>query len=559
MKVVLTSEIPVSRVATFAELAWLERRPELGLLCRTATENGNRLTVATVQAALPGLADAGATNVIKWAETLRLCDTSGGLTKLGSEVAEHDEAPVPEQGVYWLWLVEHPVLGQRVLAAERVTSNRDQRFNSIEPVAVEVDLGKVFRSVVDPKERFIVRDLPSNHDQSGAVRGTTNTNCHLRWTLDFSAGRDQWQLQGTIERPQAGGKHAMGPIKHEPEPDGLELWRTLELISTALRQFGDWDSTKRLLAIPASTLKGNEARTFRRSFTVPRIELPKKGVYQNAQFEDVPIGPRNAVDAQRWAMELFERELTEKPAYRSRAAVRTRFAELTEDTPLEAFGVTLPSHDELLKQALDDRARFWALAAAVDLAPFPTSQEDLGALRIGAPAASTPVPTPAEQTHVVRVPYRAGWSMRRLVDRLLTGAAARQVLLADRYVRGEGNLNSLKLLVEALRASAPSVVIDVWTDDAEADFKKVQAITGTAPRSYRETFGHNTPHDRYLLVLPGQGRGFGWHMSNSPIHARGEVSATPDAPLKWKDFMATRVETETLRPELRQWIVGGGR
>lgn len=559
MKVLLTSEIPVSRVATFAEMAWLERRPELGLLCRTASENGNRITVATVQAALPGLADTGAQNVIKWAETLGLCDKSGGLTKLASEVAEHDEAPVPEQGVYGLWLVEHPVVGRRVLAAERIASNRDQRFESIEPVAVAVERGKVFRSVVDPKERFSVRDLPSNHSQGGAVRGSTNAKCRLRWTLDFNANRDQWQLDGTIEVSQGNGKHSMGPIKHEPESDGLDLWQAIEFIATDLRQFGEWDRKKHLLAVPASSLKEDEARTFRRSFTVPRIELPNKGGYQNARFEDVPIGPRAAADAQQWAMALFERDLKENSAYRSRAEVRTRFADLTEDTPLEEFGVTLPSHDELLNQAGEDRGRFWALAAAVDLAPFSMPPEDLGALRIGAPAADMAVAAAAEPANVVRVPYRGGWSMRRLVDRLLTGTSPRKVLLADGYVRGPDNLNSLKLLVGALRASSPNVVIDIWTDDAEADFKKVQAITGTAPRSYRDAFGHHSPHDRYLLVLPGEGSGFGWHMSNSPIHARGHASSTPDMPLRWKDLLATRVASDELRPELRQWIVGGGR
>lgn len=557
MKVHLSSDIPVSRVTIFAEMAWFERRPELGVLCRAARENGNRITVSTVQAALPGLADAGANNVIKWAETLGLCDRSGGLTKLGTEVAEHDEAPVPEQGVYGLWLVEHPLIGRRVLAAERVAANRDQRFESIKQVSVAVERGKPFRSVVDPKARFAIRDLPSNHHQGGAVPGSTNAKCRLRWTLDFSAARDQWQLDGTIEVPQGNGRHTMGPLKHEPEPDGLDLWQTLEFIATDLRQFGEWDRKKRFLAVAASSLQRDEAHTFRRSFTVLRLELPNKGVYENAKFEDVPLGPRTAFDAQQWAMALFERDFATRPGYRSRAEVRTRFADLVEDTPLEDFGVTLPSHDELLKQAGDDRARFWALAASVDLAPFPTSLEDLGALRIGATAASAPVVP--EVTNVVRVPYRGGWSMRRLVDRLLTGAAPHRVLLADRYVRGPENLRSLKLLIGALRVSAPDVVVDVWTDDTDPDFKKIQAITGTAPRSYRETFGHNTPHDRYFLVLLGEGSGFGWHMSNSPIHARGETAATPDAPLRWKDLMATRVSSEALRHELRQWIVRGGR
>ena len=150
--------------------------------------------------------------------------------------------------------------------------------------------------------------------------------------------------------------------------------------------------------------------------------------------------------------------------------------------------------------------------------------------------------------------------MRELVDRLLSGVAARRVLLCDRYVRGDDNLDALKLLVAALRAAAPNAAVDVWTRDEEADLKKVQAITGVAPRSYREVFGRNLPHDRYLLVLPGQGQGFGWHMSNSPIHARADVKgAGPETPLRWKDLAATRVSADELEPALRQWLAGGGR
>lgn len=561
MRILLSTEIPVTRVATFAEMAWLEHRPELGLLCRSARDHDRRITVAIVQAALPGLADAGANNVLAWCRMLGLCDGGGGLTALGEEVAEHDEAPVPEQGVYGLWLVEHPVVGRRALAAERLASSRDQRFESIEAIALEVELGTVFRSVVDQKERFLIRELRSKHGPQAAIRGATNARCRLRWTLDFTAARDEWQLDGTIDVRQGNGKYEMRGIQHEPESDDLDLWRTMDVIAPSVRQFGEWDSARRLLAVSAESLDDGEVRSFRRAFTVPGLELPGKGKYEEAKFENVPIGPRTAIDAQAWAMARFERDLGEKPAYRSRAEVRTRFAELTEDTPLEAFGVTLPSHDELLRRAGADRARFWALAAAVDLAPYPRSQADLGPLRIGVPATTT---TPAvagygEPANVLRVPYRGGWSMRRLVEGLLTGAAPRKVLLADRYVRGPENLSTLGLFVTALRASAPNVVIDVWTDDAEADFQKVQTITGAAPRTYRETFGRNAPHDRYLLVLPSQGSGFGWHMSNSPLHARGDASATPDAPLRWKDLAAARVSGDELAPALRQWLTGGGR
>ena len=162
MRAILSSEIPVSRIAVFAEMAWMERRPELGLLCRAAHGRDNRISVTTVQSALPGLPDAGANNVIAWCETLGLCDAHGGLTSLGEDVAEQDEAPVPEQGVYGLCLAQHPVIGRRVLAVERLASSRDQRFEHVQPVPIEPDRGKVFRSVLNPTERFQLRGLPAN-------------------------------------------------------------------------------------------------------------------------------------------------------------------------------------------------------------------------------------------------------------------------------------------------------------------------------------------------------------------------------------------------------------
>lgn len=557
MRCVLTTDIPVSRVAAFAEMAWMVRRPELGLLCRTAREHGNRITTAVVQSALPGLPDAGASNVIAWCKVLGLCDARGGLMALGEDVADSDEAPEPEQGVYGMWLAEHPVLGRRVLAVERLASNRDHRFESIEPLTIDPDRGKVFRSVLNGKERFMVRDLPTNHGQPGGLVGDTRATCRLRWTLDFDQARDQWQLDGVIEAPQGNGKHAMRPMQHEPESDGLDLWNLASTWATGpLSSVGRWQAGERRLAVAFNSLAEADLDSFRKTVTLRRVEIPGKGAYDSVTLEDVPVGPASAQDAQRWAMARLQRHLSVKPGYRSRAEVREQFAQLTEDTALEVFAPTLPSHDDLLLQASKDPERFWSLAAPVDLSPFPAASDELGPLRIGSPAPIAATEAPG----VVRVPYRGGWSMRKLVDRFLSGVAPRRVLLCDRYVRGEDNLDMLKLLVAALRAAAPNVAVDVWTGDEDADFKKIQAITSASPRSYREMFGRSLPHDRYLLVLPSQGHGFGWHMSNSPLHARTDVkSGGPDTPLRWKDLMATRVSADELEPALRQWLAGGGR
>jgi hypothetical protein len=177
----------------------------------------------------------------------------------------------------------------------------------------------------------------------------------------------------------------------------------------------------------------------------------------------------------------------------------------------------------------------------------------LGALRVGTPTQADE--KPSEST--IRVPYRGGWSMREFVDRILNGAAPVRVLLCDKYVRGDENLESLSLLVMALRSYQPSVAIDVWTSEEESDFNKISAITGNRPRSYRETFIKSFPHDRYLLVVTNTGEEVCWQMSNSPLHARPDIKdASHEAPLRWKDLFAANLPTDELMPALRQWVKG---
>jgi hypothetical protein len=557
MRVVFSSNIPVTRVAVFAEMAWMECRPELGLLCRAARDNGHRITVATVQSALPGLPDAGAKNVIRWCEKLGLCDRGGGLTALGEDVAERDEAPVPEQGVYDLWLAQHPLIGRRVLAVERLASNRDARFESIERLVFQPDCDKVFSSVLDSKERFLVRDLPAHQGEPGGLVRDTRATCRLRWTLDFDQAHDQWQLDGTLEEPRGNGKHGMRSMQHEPESDGLDLWKLVSSWATGpLSAFGRWNADERRLALPFQALQGPEIDSFHKTLALRRVEIPGKGAYDNVSLEDVAVGPAGAEDAQQWALSRLDRYLAGRPAFRSRTEMRELFAELTEGTPLEPFSPTLPPHDELLVRFRKDPDRFWSMAAPVDLAPYPVGEEELGMFRIGSQAETT-----ADDTaNVVRVPYRGGWSMRQLVNRLLAGAVPRKILLCDRYVRGDANLASLKLLVEAFRASVPGVAFDVWTGDEDADFKKIRGITDSAPRSYRDVFGRSVPHDRYLILLSNQGHDGGWQLSNSPLHARVDVQdADPETPLRWKELLGTRLAADQLLPELRQWLKGAER
>jgi hypothetical protein len=257
-------------------------------------------------------------------------------------------------------------------------------------------------------------------------------------------------------------------------------------------------------------------------------------------------------------MSRLQRYLTTQRRYRSRGAVRQLFVDLTEDTPLEAHKPVLPRHQELVAAdaVTEDAALYWSLVAPVDLSPFAAQVDDIEPLRVGI------ADTSQHRTDVglVRVPYRGGWSMKRFVEALLAGATPQAMLLCDRYVRGRENLIALRLFVEAVRVVAPDLRLEVWTREEDANFPVIETATGHRPRAYRERFGRAHPHDRYVLIRPQSGDAFGWHLTNSPLHARSDVDEPgPQTPLRWKDLAGSHVTADSLEPALRRWLTGGAR
>jgi len=378
MKVTLSRQVAVHRFAVFAEMAWMERRPELGLICRKALENGRRLSNETIAAAVPGLPPNGAANIIAWCKNLDICDNQGGLKRVGEDVAKFDEAPVPEQGVYGLWVARDELFGTRILAAERMASRREPRLEDIRELPLIPDTGKLFRSVLEPKERFVLRNLPTNHGNLGCILLETKALCQLRWTLDFSGGRSQWRLEGVLDAHFNAGKAAMRPMKHEGEVEEIDLWDLARVWgSRELQQTGTWNAAQRRLAVPLLGLVPEEMESFRKTISLPRVQVPGKGTFADVKIEDVPIGPENAKDAQKWALGRFDRNVAKKVAYRSRAQARDRFFELVEDTPLDPFGPIFPSQSQLLQEYGKSRDIYWSFAAPVDLSPTLVSRDEL--------------------------------------------------------------------------------------------------------------------------------------------------------------------------------------
>jgi hypothetical protein len=554
----LTADVTVVRYAVFAELAWLERRPELGMICQLGRQAGGHITPAVIQQALPGLADVASANVVRWCRDLGLCDPSGSLTGLGASVADTNEAPVPEQGVFDVWAAMGPLLGARMLHVERVTSTQDTRFglDDIRPVPIEPERGRIFASVVDPHNRFVLRSFPSNHGMAGALPRTTNAQCRVRWLLDWQHGVSEVRLEGAIDTSL--GSRA---IKFEPEQVDIDLWRLMDSWAHGvLRPHGQWSARSRWLAVTFADLSVAEQESFTKELVIGDVEVPGFGHWSDVRLSEVPIGPATADDAATWAMRRLDRVLRDTETPLTRAEVRQHYAKVTESTPLASGQPTLPSHHTLLEEYRDSPEVYWRLAAAVDLAAFAPLPEELEPMTIGA-AAPAVAPSSASHAQSIWMPFQSGWPMRTLVNQLISDCQPRRVLLVDKYVTGYGNLIGLKLFAATL-ASYGSPTLDIWTGDEvpDADITEIQQITGRRPQSYREVFGSaRYSHERFLVVVPADDTPFAWGMSHSVLHARVDkgIEPTPETPLRWLELSANRLSIEQLRPQLAAWVNEG--
>jgi hypothetical protein len=557
VKAELTDQLEVVRYTVFAEMAWLDRRPELSMICVLARDAGGRISSGLVQQALPGLAEAGAANLIRYCAELGLTDEHGSLTTLGELAADTGEAPVPEQGVYEFWVVSDSLLGDRILHAERISTDRDRNVRDLAPLRITPGFGTPFVSVVEPHLKYVLRSFPGL-GEAGAYERHTNARCQVLLNLDWDQELCSVRISGAVD--------VLGedrPVQHTPEHVEIDLWALADGWGPGpLRRHGTWSTGSRQLMVEPAGLTPVEQDEFRKDLDLGTVTVPGLGDWDGVRLTQTPIGPVSGQAAGQWAMMRLDRRLGGDEVRRTRTAVRALFADLTEQTPLAALEPVLPGHEHLLARYAKRPDMFWRLAAPVDLSLVPVSPAEFGPMRVSEEAPAEQL-APARAGAVVRVPYPGGWSMRMLADQLIRPHSVRELLLVDPFRGGPGDLVSLEVLAAALAelAHLDLFPFDVCTgDDVDGDTAAaIVDITERQALRYSKVFDKSgQPHDSYLVVVPKAGPPFGWQFTGSPLSARvpDGADASPYTPLHWHDLTAVRLSAGQLRPSLTAWIRG---
>lgn len=404
MRTELRATVDVEEIVVFAEMATLQPRPELGLLCRGA--EGGRLTEEGISRLLPGLSRAAARTLVRTCADLGLCDDRGILTSLGRDVGESQRVPLPEQGVYRLWVARHPLCGVRMLHFERVSAEaRDEDYASLTPTPAELPRDVPMRSVIDADCHFVLRYLPAPRGQAPLCRLRGQQRCALVWHLDFLRDENSWRFEGKIDLGEGAiqVRHAAETIK------GLDLAALFGAWARELDLGGSWDASRRQLRgpLPAAI---EEREGFKRTMSFPWVEVPERGHWKDVSVRDVPLGPADRETAQQWALDRYHRRVLSGASYLPAPKLRALFLEVVERTPLAEHRPTLPAHADLLRaldpfasparrgaprglQQAEQRTLYFRHAAVVDLAhgEVPEAQLALlvadGAGGAGAPTA----------------------------------------------------------------------------------------------------------------------------------------------------------------------------
>lgn len=240
------------------------------------------------------------------------------LSEAGALALEHGEVLVPEEGVWRFYLVDDPLVPNKLLHAERLESDS---------VKKERDAAKDARNRGDrpirserPPEILsgCCGDLPSKSAHRGqlfqltelAKSGTSGPKGSLRLDLTWDRDSDaKLNLSGTLPSDSQVRNPRSVDVEIElPEVfDDLDyqtLWINLASLSTdtPLEELDDWFSTAGEPVIPLAfhSLSDEERNRFRRNVTVPESEWEQLGDFDSTVLENTLIVPSTEDDAQAW-------------------------------------------------------------------------------------------------------------------------------------------------------------------------------------------------------------------------------------------------------------------
>ena len=503
-----------------AELAARQPRPELRHILKHAI--GGKIEISSIEKGL-NVTARSATNLIKECQYLGLVDKGLAITPAGNEYLRRGDGVVhvPEQGCYIMVVGGHLSFGQAVLDVERTLDEPEEHQLRVDH---DIELDVNVPLLGDARNFVYRRDLDAK--RRVAMLAADDWSCEL--SLECGLNKSD-QAQGSIRWD--GGRKNAGRDTLRLRTDIESLWQ--QVLSAIPAEEGKWATAPTPhLAIRFQDASAEERVGFTRfkiSLAGPHVIGSSGESWDEASLVDVPVGPADAKEAQRWAYDLFLSAIVDGLCYAGSHDAETLHRHITASNPV--MKALAPRYDSAtaIKAASthDSRRCYWALQAA----------QDLGGERS------------PEATLLVR-----GDEEMSLVEFLgkLTGSlpAKSRFILYDKFALRRPNVGNVTAFHEACRELSKDSHLTLLTlpkSPHQVTDPKPSA-QGISHRNALEFFGRGKlPHDRFLLIV-SERTAEAWQLSNSPLAAtsRDHSSANARSMLRWDALLAFKRPLDSL-------------
>jgi hypothetical protein len=219
VKTALRLSAKLWRVQALAECAVWDTRPDLQHLCKAVPKQG-AMSVELIRSELPGLSDAGYTNLLRHLQYLRLIGDDGRLIRVGTHCATSGSAPTWEMGVYDLLVAQHPLIGSPILSFRRVGSGPGARFGELVrvPECLKPDPEHVATSVFDSSLRFSIYRFPQRQDGEPTCQCAELAPATLSLQIDDLAAETAGSSQARPMRSTARSSPHSSPCRRSTSP-----------------------------------------------------------------------------------------------------------------------------------------------------------------------------------------------------------------------------------------------------------------------------------------------------------------------------------------------------
>ena len=350
------------------EVVRQQRRAELHAVLLLAEEHGGRATAKEVsQELLQGRPELMGKAIIDRCSDLGLLDESGRITPVGRDALLTGNVFIPERGRYVVWFTEDPLIPQKLVHVEpmaepnlndevalmkgRKARGEPREEAELLPDRLRALVGGLYDLIGEGGGRIAIRSMDPN-----GVTSRPGPEDNTKITLEVAPDRSRLSVSGGFQK-----------LLTPPQLDFEASW--LSALGPPARL---WARSRNPPALKCAydELSPKELASFSKTVSLPRPSLSGFGEFDDASVDGVPIFPRTAEDATKWARWILKRSVADyvdsEQYERLQEACKSRFPDFPS--------VRLPPAEELAQELAAERAadgtlpkEYWHLQAPLDL------------------------------------------------------------------------------------------------------------------------------------------------------------------------------------------------